>query len=192
MAKTSLIILPLALLLCGFTTLDQFDDPATGLAIDPPNDFVLIDLDGYSPQSTAVFSVGVYPRTLTDLAKPPTPYCVVTLHEREDTAGKTQADLNTRMRAPEGVQALLGHFGQTFTMREDEAVNLDGVEGHQFIFAAPGTEAEAPDHPVHVATIFDTPPGRVTLACQSTNEGLTADLVTLDLIRDNLALPYSQ
>lgn len=189
MAKTRLTILPLALMLCGFTSLDQFSDPATGLAIEPPGDFVLIDLAEYSAQSTAASSVGIYHHTTTDLAKPPMPFCVLTLHEREDTEGKTQDELNARMREPAGLEALIGHFGQNFTMREDEAVSHDGVDGHQFIFAAPGPEAEEPDHLVHVATIFDTPPGRVTLACQSTNETLTTDLVTLGLIRDNLILP---
>ncbi|MBJ3786884.1 hypothetical protein [Devosia sediminis] len=189
MIHSRLTLLPLALLLCGFTSFDRFADPETGLSIEPPNSFLLIDLADYSAQSTAKSSVGVYPHTTTDLANPPTPYCVLTLHEREDTEGKTQDELNARMRDPESIDALLGHFGQNFTMREDEAVSLDGVDGHQFTFAAPGPDAENHDYPVHVATIFDTPPGRVTLACQTTNETLTTDLVTLDLIRDNLSLP---
>lgn len=189
MTDTRLMLLPLALLLCGFTSLERFADPETGLAIEPPNSFVLIDLAGYSAQSTAAFTIGVYPHSTTDLANPPTPYCVLTLHEREDTARKTQDELNARMRDAEGIDALLGHFGQSFAMRDDEAVSLDGVDGHQFIFSAPGPGAEDHDHPVHIATIFDTQHGRVTLTCQSTNEALTTDLATLGLIRENLTLP---
>jgi len=186
---TRLMLLPLALLLCGFTSLERFADPETGLAIEPPNSFVLIDLAGYSAQSTAAFAVGVYPYSTTDLADPPTPYCVLALHEREDTAGKTQDELNARMRDAASIDALIDYFGQSFAMRDHEAVRLDGVDGHQFIFYAPGPSSEDHDHPVHVATIFDTPPGRVTLTCQSTNAGLTADMVTLGLIRENLILP---
>lgn len=180
MLKPSLLILPLTLLLFGFT------DPGSELAIDPPNNFVAVPLPPNEAVSTGVL-IGIF-RYDADLRSPAPPFCVLALHPREDNAQYDQTVLNARMRDPGRLANIIATFNGPYTILKDEPIALGDVFGHQFIMEA----KDAPGGPqdlLQVTSSLDMPEGRLTLNCATERSDLTTNLVSFGLIRESITLP---
>jgi hypothetical protein len=184
MFRTRFALLPLALLICGFVSPERFEDAGSGLAAVPPEGFTLLDLGAYSEQSSAIASVGIYPQGTTDLADPPTPFCVLTLHARPDLAARSQDELNALMRDPATIEPMQAHFAPI----EDAPISMQGKNGHWFVMAGAKGVTSARDR-VQAVSLFDTPSGRVTISCQTLQADMETDRATLDRIREGVTLP---
>ena len=186
MLNPRLLILPLSLLLFGFTDPHHFKDDESGLAVDPPNSYVALPLPP-NEQSTAALLVGIF-RYDADLAQPTPPFCVLSLHVRADNAERTQQELNARMRDPGRIANILETFNGSQTVIADEPIELGGVFGHQVTMEARDA-ADGHDDLMQVNSFFDAPAGRVTLNCASTRTDLVSNLVSFGLIRESITLP---
>ncbi len=184
-----LSIVPVALLCCGFVDPLRFADIKTGLGIEPPAGFVLVSAGPQSGESMANIAIGIVPATLRDLNDPPTPYCILALHERPDNAALTRAQLNERMRDPEWIATNRADIEAHFIVMSDEPLQLGDINGHRFIVDDQGYEPGPEDDLVQVISIFDTPPGRVTLNCISIKQDLDADMTVFETIGERIVLP---
>lgn len=188
MLAVRLTILPIALTLGGFISFERFDDAETGISLEPPGGYIVFDLPR-PEQSTALFLVVVAPSSTTDILNPAYPYCVLGLHRRNDNAALTQTELDRRIRDPNWLAETADVFVERYALLSNEAIELDDRPGHQFILADRGALAGTHQNPTHVMSFFDLRLGRISLTCETTDENLTTDLVTFDLIRNAITLP---
>lgn len=180
MLNPRFLVLPLLLLLYGFT------DAASGLAVEPPNDFIAAPLPLRDDMTSTVL-IGIF-RYDADLENVAPPFCVLSLHAREDNAPRTQTELNTRMRDPGRLANIIDTFSGTYAVLSDRPIELSGVFGHQFTIEDRDAAGD-PQDLLQVNSTFDTPKGRITLNCGTARSDLKTNMVSFGLIRDSITLP---
>jgi hypothetical protein len=159
-----------------------FTDPATGLAVDPPEPFVIY------PVKSATYDIAVVVNSPT--GQPPLGpndgyLCQIGYKVSPANAALSQEEINLAVQKPEWLDNVASALSHSFDITGKSIFMLDGATGVELV----GRPKLALQDSAIFISIVDTPAGRTTLNCSTRLEDLAKALNAFRLIRAGITLP---
>lgn len=173
-ASTGAAVLPAAAI--------PFEDPATGLKIDPPQPFVV------APAKSKTYDVAAVINSLTGappLGAGDNYLCQLGFKKLPDNADFAQEEINLQVEKPEWLDNAAAAMSKTFDVTGKSTFVLNGAAGIELVGKPKGG---TPGAAVFVSMV-DTPIGRTTLNCATRPEEIEKAVNQFRLIRASITLP---
>lgn len=167
----------------SLATAIPFEDPQTGLVLDPPAPFVIVP----ATSSTHKLAVGVVSTSGKPATSPGNPYLCELLYDPvTGNAAMTQAEMNLLVQDPAWIEQAAAPLERGFSIDSKGTFELKGALGVEIV----GTpKPGGPSKSGIFVSLLDTPVGRMTLNCATPAAGMPDALPALRAIRASITPP---